>query len=328
MQTNTRTLRAVRRTAASLTALLLPVVLSAQPAQPAKSLTIRGEARDELPAPPELKEETFLGVSTHSVDAALAAQMDLPPETGLVIVQILPESPAAGVLKTHDLLTRFDDQILIEPRQLGVLVRSKKEGEEVKLTLFRTGKKQTVSVKLGKKLMPPLPGRFVPGARKVMTFEGGEPFVGLRSGGPGPVGSGGSSSSAHSSEMRISHFEGKNSKMVFDDGEGRLEVNFKNGKKHLTARNTKGDVVFTGPVSTPEERKALPAEVRARLEKMEGIDVHIPAPPPHPRAPGAPDVFKGEPGVFVPVPGEKWELEHSAPVPVVLPLPGKELDAV
>ena len=82
------------KAAGMVLALLLPGVLAAQPA---KTLTIHGEAPPEPPAPPALKEETFLGISTHSVDAALAAQMELPPETGLVVVQILPDSPAAAV---------------------------------------------------------------------------------------------------------------------------------------------------------------------------------------------------------------------------------------
>jgi serine protease Do len=313
MKTNIQTLRAVRRTALALTTMILPALAVAQPA---KSLTIRGDDVTEVPAPPALQEVSYLGISTHGIEAALAAQMDLPPETGLVVVHIMPDSPAAGVLKQHDLLTRFEDQILIEPRQLGVLVRSKKEGDEVKLTLFRLGKQQTVSVKLGKKAMPPLPGRFVPGSRKVMTFEGG-PLAHVRT--LGPAGSGAS----HSKEMRISRFEGKNSQMVFDDGEGRLEVNFKDGKKRLTAHDTKGKILFSGPVETPEERKALPADVRARLEKMEAMDVRIPAPPPAPVPPGVQgDVLRARPVEFVP-----HALEWEIAVPVPTPVPMAELDA-
>lgn len=309
MKTKNENRCAVVKTAGMVLGLLLPGVLAAQ--QPAKVVTIHGEAPVEMPAPPALKEETFLGISTHSVDAALAAQMELPPETGLVVVQIAPDSPAAAVLKPLDLITRFDDQILIEPRQLGVLVRSKKEGDEVKLTLFRAGKKQTVTVKLTKKLMPPLPGKFVPGTRTIMRFDEERPAVSLRAVRPGPVGSGGSSSHSHSSEMRVARFGGNDARMVFDDGTGRLEVSFKDGKKQLTARNPKGDVVFSGPVETAEERKALPAEVRARMEKMEALDVRIPVPPPAPGAPGPGDVLRGEPGVFVPAPAE-FESELSA----------------
>ena len=41
--------------------------------------------------------------------------------------------------------------------------------------------------------------------------------------------------------------------------------------KSLVAKDAKGESLFSGPVNTPEERKALPPEVRARLEKLEGM---------------------------------------------------------
>ena len=318
MKTNIQTLCAVRRTALVLTTMILPALATAQPA---KSLTIRSDDVAEVRAPQPLQEVPYLGISTHGIEAALAAQMELPPETGLVVVHIMPDSPAASVLKQHDLLTRFEDQILIEPRQLGVLVRSKKEGETVKLTLFRSGKQQTVSVTLGKKAMPPLPGRFVPGSRKTITFEG-EPLAHIRAQKLGPAGSGG----LEEREMRISRFEGKNSQMVFDDGDGRLEVNFKGGKKHLVAHDTKGKILFSGPVETAEERKALPAEVRTRLEKMEAMDVRIPAPPPAPVPPGTPgDVLRAVPGAFGP---SRIEWEAELPEPVRMHFSAAEADVV
>ncbi len=45
----------------------------------------------------------------------------------------------------------------------------------------------------------------------------------------------------------------------------------KDGKKSLVAKDSKGEQLYTGPVTTPEERQALPAAVRVRLEKLEGM---------------------------------------------------------
>jgi hypothetical protein len=39
-------------------------------------------------------------------------------------------------------------------------------------------------------------------------------------------------------------------------------------------------------VETPEQRKAMPEEVRERLEKMEATDVRMPTPPLPPQPPG------------------------------------------
>ena len=67
---------------------------------------------------------------------------------------IAPGSPSAGALKPHDILLKLDDQILIEQRQLAVLVRGHKEGDEITLTYLRAGKQATAKVKLAKHDVP------------------------------------------------------------------------------------------------------------------------------------------------------------------------------
>ena len=55
-----------------------------------------------------------------------------------VVHQVLRESPAqAAGLERHDVLHRLDDQILVNPRQLIVLVRQLKQGDQVKLAVIR-----------------------------------------------------------------------------------------------------------------------------------------------------------------------------------------------
>ena len=43
------------------------------------------------------------------------------------------------------------------------------------------------------------------------------------------------------------------------------------GAKTLVAKNAQGDQVFSGPATPPEERKAIPPDVREQLEKLEGM---------------------------------------------------------
>jgi hypothetical protein len=223
-----------------------------------------------------MHELTFLGLVTRNADEAVAAQLELPPDTGLVVVEVVPDGPAAGVLKVNDLVVRFDDQVLIEPRQLGVLVRSHKEGDEVKLTYYRGGKQQTGQVKLAKHTVSEAPMMLPHNRNEIFMHTGDGPASAFffDEGRPGP------------GEMRISKIEHKGAVMFFEDGKGRLEVSDKDGKKFLTARNEHNDVVFSGPVETPEQRKAMPEEVRERLEKMEATDVRMPTPPLPPQPPG------------------------------------------
>ena len=62
-----------------------------------------------------------------------------------------------------------------------------------------------------------------------------------------------------------------NSNIVFSDERGSLELATKDGMKSLVAKDAKGAPLFSGPVTTPEERKALPPELRERLERLEGM---------------------------------------------------------
>lgn len=92
---------------------------------------------------------SFLGAAVAPAPAVVAAQLGLARDSGLVVFQVDPRSPAHGVLRPHDVLTHLEDQMLINPQQLAALVRQRAEGTEVTLTVFRAGKPERVKVKLG-----------------------------------------------------------------------------------------------------------------------------------------------------------------------------------
>ena len=95
---------------------------------------------------------SFLGISTSPVDPILGQQLELPPGMGLLIDYVVKNSPAeAGGLQVHDVLKKLDDQLLVNAEQLRVLVRAKKPGESVALTVIRGGKALALSTKLGEK---------------------------------------------------------------------------------------------------------------------------------------------------------------------------------
>jgi hypothetical protein len=247
---------------------------------------------------------TFLGVETGPVSATLAAQLGLNEGAGLVVNHLVPDSPAAGVLKQHDILLKLDDQILIEQRQLAVLVRGYKEGDEVTLTYMRGGKQATAKVKLSKHEAPKLTLMF---DQSGPTFGpapfGGQASMNRQGSGPGNFDFhvGGPDGQGNREEVNrvLSLIDGANapgqrritiarpggpgdrnvsvtvntgnSRIISEDEKGSLELTIDDGKKHLVAKNSKREEIFAGPVNTPEERKALPAEVRERLEKLEDM---------------------------------------------------------
>jgi serine protease Do len=94
---------------------------------------------------------TYLGIYATPVNPSVSNQLNLTANFYLNVERVESNSPAEkkGVQK-FDLLMQFNDQVLINPEQLKCLVRSKKPGEEVILTILRKGKKEMITLTLGK----------------------------------------------------------------------------------------------------------------------------------------------------------------------------------
>jgi hypothetical protein len=247
----------------------------------------------------EMERVTYLGVVVSPAGPTIGAQLGLPREVGLVVNSVERDSPAAAVLKEHDVLTKLDDQILIDPHQFTVLIRSRKDGDEITLTLHRGGKETTVKAKLARREVPKTAfDHLVPGGATI-------PHIQLFHGGPGPNLPGGSREDADRVmrilqdarkpgnpplrtiiERRRVQGDGRGativdlprSNVVFSDDAGVIELRVDGGQRELTAKNTKGDVLFAGPINTDDERRKVPAEVLVRLDKLErmdGLDFHL-----------------------------------------------------
>lgn len=238
----------------------------------------------------EKEKVAFLGVETAPVSRTLATQLGLARDTGLVVTHVAENSPAATVLREDDVLAKLDDQVLVNQQQLGVLVRAKKEGDEVNLTVIRGGKETTVKAKLGLHEVPRMAGGFFfqngPGGMSwnMGTLSGGlERLRDLPGGGEDDardilrlIGR---------DRMRIQTGPGvhiirrggkgstildlPNSNISYSDDDGSIEIKADEGKRELTVKDAKGKVTFQGPINTEEERKKLPPEVVKQLEKLD-----------------------------------------------------------
>jgi hypothetical protein len=279
--------------AVTLAAVSLPVFAAADaPGTPAPAAP--GPGRKEIQIrrvehrAAETESVTFLGVETGPVSPTLVAQLGLTEGAGLVVLHVVPDSAAAAALKDHDILLKLDDQILIDQHQLSVLIRNHQEGDEVTLTYVRAGKQATARVKLTRHDVPkatpgfrlwnhltPGPDGNVFGLSGRMTLpearEDTDEVLSMMQ-------------RAHRGEpvtVRIERKEGAApramslhpgiSNFVYSDDDGTLELKVQGGEKTLTAKNAKGEQEFSGPVGTPEQRKALPEKLRERLEKLEGM---------------------------------------------------------
>ncbi|MBM4017323.1 MAG: PDZ domain-containing protein [Planctomycetes bacterium] len=208
---------------------------------------------------------TFLGVATSAAPEALAEQLKLPRGTGLLVDFVDAGGPAAAAgVRKNDVLVRLDEQLLVSPEQLAVLVRMRKPKDKAALTLLREANQQKVTVEFGETLQarndpnllpPPVPG--APAAAQAAGHAAMAQQLAniVRMGGARRAASGSS---------------------TYSDGEHTLTLMTTDGDKRLLARDRTGQVLFQGPVNTEEQRKAVPADIRRKLEAMDrslGVEV-------------------------------------------------------
>lgn len=110
------------------------------------------------PGPPPPQEDqkpvAYIGVLTREVPPELQTQFSLPEGFGLMVDEVMPDSPAQSAgLKMHDILVKFDDQQLVNMEQLMALVRAKKKGDVVNLAVITHGKETTMPVTLGEHMV-------------------------------------------------------------------------------------------------------------------------------------------------------------------------------
>ncbi len=94
-------------------------------------------------------ETARMGVGVEPVTEVLRAQLSLEPGSGLVVTKVVADSPAARAgLQVNDVLTRFNDQVLVSPTQLVTLVGAQHPAEAARLSYVRRAQPGTVEVKL------------------------------------------------------------------------------------------------------------------------------------------------------------------------------------
>src|SRR5436189_2133784 len=297
---------------ATIAAIALPIAGFAQtpPAPPPQPPGPHGPpgipgGHDEAPKVPM----TFLGVETSQVPNVVSEQLGLTKGLGLVVDYVVPNSPAASAgVQQNDILKMLNDQILMEPTQLRKLLQTFSEGTEVTLTILRKGQEQKITVKLAKKEMPQRHS-MMPGGNPDMhwdfdeTGDVGEQMQELKEQ-LGDAQRGiirGAVIQAHEAakraredarraarEIRILSNDNGTLKatkidlgkalIVFSDGKGEMKLENVNGKKLLTAKDTQGKLLFSGPVETKEDLDKVPADVRDRYERLKQNDLPAVAP--------------------------------------------------
>jgi len=234
------------------------------------------------------------------LEAAIAS---VPADVGIQVGFVDPKGPSVGKVEEGDILTRLDDQMLFNADQFRALVRTRKPGDKVKLTLARRGEPQVVELTLAAR--PEEKGR--PSARKGRAVD--DPNNGLPglNGGlippeilkqlqdmqagilPPPAArslvpsieelraqAGASASSSHSFSFSFGNGAKSSSHSMASDGEGSVSLEEKDGKKHAVVKDRDGKTLFDGDVTDKAAVEKLPADVRRRLKLVEGKNFTLP----------------------------------------------------
>lgn len=250
----------------------------------------------------QVQARTYLGVATVPTNTEVGDHLKLAEGVGLTVVQVDPDSAAGEVMQTRDIIVKMDEQILIDPRQLAVLVRSHEPGEKVKFEIYRQGEKVVEEVELGEaeelpQMQPrsyPAPSPFGPPAQQF-------PPIPRRNMGRG--GNGFMEEFQRDLEDRFRSFresfgdmdemlERLRDQMDTSDPQGpqvqtqqhstvditqiingkRYHYTRKDNDQHLEVIEADGKVVFDGPINTEEELEKVPQDA---LDFLDSIDIDV-----------------------------------------------------
>jgi serine protease Do len=94
----------------------------------------------------------FLGVNMFDLTPSLAQQLGLDQTSGALVVEVTAGSGAeVGGVRPRDIIVDIDGKKIDTAGEVTTLVGGHKPGDQLKITVLRDGKRQTLDVKLGER---------------------------------------------------------------------------------------------------------------------------------------------------------------------------------
>ncbi len=109
-----------------------------------------GDDEKEISVKKKSKCSAYLGIYMDELSRKLKRKYEYPREDGVLIIEIVEDSPAeeAG-LEEDDIIFLFDGKEVESAKQLSSLVKEKNPGDEVDIVIYRGGDEKKVKVVLG-----------------------------------------------------------------------------------------------------------------------------------------------------------------------------------
>lgn len=116
----------------------------------------QGDEQRRKPARPMTDSVPFIGVVTRNVTPELGIQLGLDEGSGVLVDDVMPDSPAAKAgIRKFDVITQLNGERINDCEHLAALVRAKNKGDEVTLQVIRRAEKQDIKVAVDEHPMIP-----------------------------------------------------------------------------------------------------------------------------------------------------------------------------
>jgi S1-C subfamily serine protease len=93
----------------------------------------------------------FLGVKIDDLNEGLAAAMSVPDLSGALVMEVIPDTPAASAgLRHGDVIRNVDGQRIEDSKSLQQIISHKSPGDKVLVNLLRNGEPKEFTIELSK----------------------------------------------------------------------------------------------------------------------------------------------------------------------------------
>lgn len=249
--------------------------------------------RERSPEPsqrpgPQKEKRTWMGIATGPVPGPVRDYLEIEDGFGIQIVKTMEGSPAdkAG-LKANDVVLKLDDQLLISPEHLSLLVRRMSKGDRVRVNLLRKGSEMDIELTLGESEMDVHPGyrnpRHAPpqmrgnphawqeAMKKQQDYwnewmKKQSPEIQNRTGRPPSV------SMKPGFPVKVFGTEGV---VKIDNEKGELTITNDDGEHQIVIKDTDGNVIHEGAFDPDKGTESLPEEAQEHLREMKLDDLKV-----------------------------------------------------
>lgn len=155
----------------------LPTIEPSAWARPPEGQPAPGQpSDDERPSQQVIRRNPnagFLGAKFGPISDEVAEQLKLDSQAGLLVMEVIPDSPAAKAeLKENDIIKSIDGRPIEDVRAFVMMMNNTKPDQVLKMGILREGKTMDVPVTLGKR--PPMMDQPERGPATAPTTKPGE----------------------------------------------------------------------------------------------------------------------------------------------------------